>query len=281
MSSGRGKPDRTLGVMMHLEINGQRIFYTVAGSDDESLPVVLATHATLMDTVSLEKLVEPIAEAGFRVVSFDLRGHGRTVYDKQPYMIEDMAVDALALMDHLGVARFTFLGEGQGAVLALRTALAAPERVQRLVLIGATAAAPDDAENQALNAAMDVWCTLGPNPEVYGLVAEYATGTSEDARALLARWRQSPWRDYRVAADALANREDFVHRLSEITCPALILHGREDFFVPVELGEAVAQGLGGETDFGVIEGERQTISIAFDPRVAQRVTEWLVKSNAQ
>lgn len=171
----------TLRLMSQVEVNGQSIFYTDQGDPEQ--PAVLATHATLMDTVSLEKLTEAIAAAGFRVITFDLRGHGQTVYDKTPYMIENMAADALALADHLGVERFTLLGEGQGAVLALRTALAAPERVERLVLIGATAGAPDDAENDALHAAMDVWCTLGPNPEVYGLVATFATATPEDAQA--------------------------------------------------------------------------------------------------
>lgn len=269
----------TLRRMSQVEVNGQRIFYTDQG--DVGQPVVLATHATLMDTVSLAKLTAAIAAAGFRVITFDLRGHGQTVYDKTPYMIEDMAADALGLMDHLDVDRFTFLGEGQGAVLALRTALAAPQRVQALALIGPTAAAPDDAENDALHAAMDVWCTLGPNPEVYGLVAEFATGTPEDAQALLTRWQQSAWKDYRPAANALANRTDFVADLHKIECPALVLHGSEDFFVPIELGQTVAQSLGGNTEFDVIAGERQTISIAFDQRVSGRVTAWLTQTNAQ
>ncbi len=265
--------------MPSIELDGQRIFYTDTGEQD--LPVVLGTHATLMDTVSLEPLTASIAAAGYRVVAFDLRGHGQTVYDKTPYMIEDMAADALGLMDHLGVQSFTFLGEGQGAVLALRTALAAPDRVERLVLIGPTAAAPDAAENGALHAAMEIWCTQGPDPAVYRLVAEFATGTPEDAEALFGRWQRSAWADYRESSNALANRTDFVDLLSKIECPALVLHGTTDFFVPRELGEAVARNLGGPTVFEPIEGERQSISIAFDPRVGQHVTTWLAGTHAQ
>lgn len=271
--------------MPHVDANGQQIYYTDTGG--ENLPVVIATHATLMDTVSLEPLTNAIAAAGFRVIAFDLRGHGQTVYDKQPYMIEDMAADALAVADHLGVQSFTFLGEGQGAVLALRTALVAPERVTQLVLIGPTATAPDAAENAALDAAMEVWCTLGPNPEVYGMVARYATGTPPDAEkaeaadALLQRWQDSNWRDYRPAADALANRTDFVHLLSSITAPTLIIHGEGEFFVPPALGELVAENLGGQTAFSLLSGERQTITVAYDPRVAERVTAWLVQDDTE
>lgn len=265
--------------MPSVELDGQRIFYTDTGGQD--LPVVLGTHATLMDTVSLEPLTASIAAAGYRVVAFDLRGHGQTVYDKTPYMIEDMAADALGLMDHLGVQSFTFLGEGQGAVLALRTALAAPDRVERLVLIGPTAAAPDAAENDALHAAMEIWCTQGPDPAAYRLVAEFATGTPEDAEALFGRWQRSAWADYRESSNALANRTDFVDLLGKIECPAFVLHGTTDFFVPRELGEAVARNLGGPTVFEPIEGERQSISIAFDPRVGQHVTTWLAGTHAQ
>ncbi|MUM15548.1 alpha/beta hydrolase [Mycobacterium sp. CBMA271] len=264
--------------MPHVELNGQSIFYTDTGEHD--LPVVLGTHATLMDTVSLEELTKRISEAGFRVVTFDLRGHGQTVYDKNPYMIEDMVGDAVGLMDHLGVQSFTFLGEGQGAVLALRTALAAPARIKGLVLLGSTAAAPDASENAALEAAMDIWCTNGPDPAVYGLVAQFATGTQKDADALLERWQRSDWKHYREASNALANRTDFVAQLGSIVAPALVLHGTEDFFVPIQLGKTVAENLGGETVFETIDGERQTISVAFNPRVAEHVTAWLTKTNA-
>ncbi|MGC7376637.1 alpha/beta hydrolase, partial [Mycobacteroides abscessus subsp. abscessus] len=81
--------------MPFVDVNGQRIHYTDSGEG----PVIVATHATLMDTVSLEPLTSRLPG---RVVSFDLRGHGKTVYDKQPYDYNDVAEDVLALVDHLG-----------------------------------------------------------------------------------------------------------------------------------------------------------------------------------
>lgn len=254
--------------MPNVEVNGQSIYYTDRGEG----PVFLASHATLMDTVSLERLTDRIPG---RVVAFDLRGHGKTVYDQKPYDYADVARDALALMDHLGVDGFTFLAEGQGAVVALRTALAAPGRVERLMLIGPTADAASVSENAALDASMDVWCTLGPDPEVYHLVAQYATGTPEDAEDRLRRWSESAWRDYRPAADALANRTRFVDELPNITCPTLIVHGTGDFYVPIELGREVANNLGGPVKFVELPTERQAITVAFDPRVGDAVLSWL------
>ncbi|MFA4080532.1 alpha/beta hydrolase [Mycobacteroides salmoniphilum] len=255
--------------MPNVEVNGQSIHYTDNGGPG---PVILATHATLMDLVSLDKLTRRLPG---RVVVFDLRGHGKTVYDRQPYDYLDVARDALGLMDHLGVERFTFLGEGQGAVVALRTALAAPERVERLILIGPTADAASISENAALDASMDVWCHHGPDPEVYHLVAQYATGTPEDAADLLERWQTSAWRDYRPAATALASRTRFVDELHAITCPTLIVHGNGDFYVPIEFGKEVAENLGGPTEFVELHTERQAITVAFDPRVGDAVLSWL------
>lgn len=254
--------------MPFVDVNGQRIHYTDSGEG----PVIVATHATLMDTVSLEPLTSRLPG---RVISFDLRGHGKTVYDKQPYDYNDVAEDVLALVDHLGIPTFTFLGEGQGAVVALRTALKAPDRVERLVLIGPTADAPSVSENAALDAAMDIWCTTGPDPSVYARVAEHATGTPQDAEDLLQRWTDSAWKDYRPAADALANRTRFVDELPKITCPALVVHGSADFFVPAVFGKEVADNLGGPTTWVEIPTQEQAITMAFDSRVGDAVVGWL------
>lgn len=251
-------------------INGQKIHYTDAGSG----PPVIATHATLMDLISLERVTTKLVDAGYRVVAFDLRGHGQTVYDQQPYTYVDVAGDAIGLADHLGIDRFIFVAEGQGAVVALRTALLAPQRVRALALIGPTADAPSQGENSALDAAMDMWCTAGPT-QLWQTIAEHATSTPEDAAALIARWTTSAWRDYRPAADALAARTRFVDQLPSITCPTLILHGTGDYYVPVELGREVANHLGGPTTFVPIETTSQAITIAFDPRIANELLAWL------
>ncbi len=253
-----------MGAVPYVTVNSQKIHYTDAGQG----PVVIATHATLMDTVSLEPLTDRVIAAGFRVIAFDLRGHGQTVYDQQPYSFEDVAADVIGLADELGIDRFALLAEGQGAVVSLRTALLAPERVVALALIGPTADAASESENAALSATMDIWCTVGPDPFLYRIVADSASASPAEGEKLLARWQASAWRDYRPAADALANRSRFVDQLPAITCPALIVHGSGDFYVPQELGMQVAENLGGPAEFVSVPTENQAITVAFDPRVA-------------
>jgi len=84
-----------------------------------------------------------VAELGqrYRALAPDIRGHGAAA-DRRPVGFSDCVGDVLGEV-HGG---FTLTGYSMGARLALRVALSAPERVQRLVLIGGTAGIADDVE---------------------------------------------------------------------------------------------------------------------------------------
>lgn len=76
-----------------------------------------------------------LADAGYRPVAFDNRGHGRSSksYDPADYAPEAMAGDAAALLDHLGVPRAHVMGYSMGARVSAFMALAYPERVATLI----------------------------------------------------------------------------------------------------------------------------------------------------
>jgi pimeloyl-ACP methyl ester carboxylesterase len=74
-----------------------------------------------------------------RCVTFDLRGAGRSEDPGGPFTTRDLAADALALLDHLGLERAHVLGAFLGGLVAQELALAAQERVASLVLVGAYA----------------------------------------------------------------------------------------------------------------------------------------------
>ena len=69
-----------------------------------------------------------------RVIAFDNRGVGRSSVPRLPWSIEDLAVDALELMDHLEIERADLLGISMGGMIAQRVAIARPARVNALVL---------------------------------------------------------------------------------------------------------------------------------------------------
>jgi pimeloyl-ACP methyl ester carboxylesterase len=79
-----------------------------------------------------------LERAGYRTVALDLRGHGESAkpHDPAAYDEDDMAGDVLALIDHLGLDRPHLLGYSMGARLSLAAALAAPGRLDKLILGG-------------------------------------------------------------------------------------------------------------------------------------------------
>lgn len=69
-----------------------------------------------------------------RVVTFDNRGVGRSSSPPLPWAIDDLAQDALELMDHLELPHADLLGVSMGGMIAQRMAIGAPERVRAMIL---------------------------------------------------------------------------------------------------------------------------------------------------
>jgi pimeloyl-ACP methyl ester carboxylesterase len=112
---------------------GVRIRWETRG---EGEPVLLVQG--LGYTLEMWHRVAPvIADAGFRVVSFDNRGVGRSDVPPGPYAYADMAADAVAVLDAAGIESAHVYGVSMGGAISQQLAIDAPERVRSLVL-GAT-----------------------------------------------------------------------------------------------------------------------------------------------
>jgi pimeloyl-ACP methyl ester carboxylesterase len=82
--------------------------------------------------------METLTEAGYRAIAIDNRGHGKSSlsYEPEDYRSSKMAADAVALLDHLGIAKAHFMGYSMGARVCAFAAIAFPERVATLVFGG-------------------------------------------------------------------------------------------------------------------------------------------------
>ncbi|HUB09526.1 MAG TPA: alpha/beta fold hydrolase [Myxococcales bacterium] len=113
------------------EVAGARVRYLDAGPRDAPAVVLLHGFASSLDTWLP---VLPALERGHRVLALDLKGFGWTDRPEGDYSPEAQAKLVLALMDARGIHRAAVVGHSWGASIALAMALAAPERVDRLVL---------------------------------------------------------------------------------------------------------------------------------------------------
>ncbi len=111
-----------------------------AESHGEGELTVLLVHAGVTDQRSWAHVIDALP--GHRCLSYDARGYGRTTYEPEDGW--SLAGDALAVLDAYDVGSAVVVGCSMGGRTALDLALAHPERVQRLVLIGtAVTGAPE------------------------------------------------------------------------------------------------------------------------------------------
>lgn len=112
---------------------GARLVYEEHGAGDQ---VLVYVHGLLMDSGMNRALARSLADQGHRVVLIDVLGHGRS--DKPlhaaAYRMDDYGREVVALLDHLGIDRAVVGGISLGANISLQVAVAAPDRVQAMVL---------------------------------------------------------------------------------------------------------------------------------------------------
>lgn len=114
------------------EVNGINIYYEVHG---EGTPLVLL-HGGYVDS-DMWTIETLILSQSFQVIEIDSRGHGRSTDGEGAISYELMADDTLKLLDQLEINNAHFAGWSDGAVIAAQIAAYHPERVNKLVLIGA------------------------------------------------------------------------------------------------------------------------------------------------
>ncbi len=130
---------------------GVRIHYAEQG-DPHGHAVILLHGYT--DSWFSYSLVLPLLNERYHVYALDLRGHGDSERPAAGYGMRDLAADVLAFMDAQRLVRVTVVGHSMGSFVAQQLALAAPERVARLVLIGSVSAPGRSATVSELDAAV-------------------------------------------------------------------------------------------------------------------------------
>lgn len=111
--------------------DGTRLHYAEQG-DSGGRPVLLL-HGYSDSWFSFSPVL-PLLPA-CHAFALDQRGHGNSDRPGGGYSMRDLAADAVAFMDAVGLERATVVGHSMGGFVAQQVALAAPERVERLVLI--------------------------------------------------------------------------------------------------------------------------------------------------
>jgi 3-oxoadipate enol-lactonase / 4-carboxymuconolactone decarboxylase len=111
--------------------NNRRLFYRLEGRDDK--PVLVLSHSIGADQGMWAPQV-PGLLSHFRVLRYDIRGHGASDVPKGDYSIEELGREVLGLADALKISEFAFCGLSLGGAIGQWLGIHAADRVSRLVL---------------------------------------------------------------------------------------------------------------------------------------------------
>jgi pimeloyl-ACP methyl ester carboxylesterase len=252
-------------------VNGQQIAYDDTGGDG---PVVVLAHGFLMDRSMFKPQVEALRRV-YRVVTWDERGFGDTVYDGKPFTYWDLATDCVALLDHLGIDRAVIGGMSQGGFISLRVALADPDRVRALVLLDTQAGTEDPEVVPLYQGMLDEWVANGPSDDTVSAAAALIIGEPGLNEDWIARWKARPHEALAHPGETLIARDDITPRLGEIVVPALVIHGTSDVSITMDKAEALAAGLPGSTGVVTIEGGTHSANLTHPKQVNEAIRAFL------
>ena len=246
-------------------VDGISFHYTRTGSPPPNLVLL---HGFGSSTFSWRKVVGPLGQ-GAQVTAFDRPGFGFSerpaVTDVlNPYTPEAQVDLTLGLLDALGVQRAVLVGHAAGAAVAVEVALAHPERVAGLVLVGPAlrSGGPSILVRGVFNTPQAT--RLGPyivrqfaeEPGLELLRRTYADPaglTDADAAGYRRPFRATNW-DGALWEVTKANRPlNLLPRLAELRVPTLVVAGAEDGVVPPEQHQQVAAAIAG-AELEVLDG---------------------------
>jgi 3-oxoadipate enol-lactonase len=231
--------------MPFVERPGYRIHYQASGPADA--PPLLLIMGLGLGAEAWHNLPERLSQR-FRVIVFDNRGVGRSTASRQRFRIRDLADDARAVLDALGVGTAFVFGISMGGMIAQELVLRHPTRVRPLVL-GATFGSHFRSHKPRLGVARDLLLSSvsvpAPRRMARILVADEFFALHPDR---FTAWLTNLGRPNRSAARrqilAIALHET-ERRLGQIRAATLVVTGDRDRLVPPRNSQRLARMIPG------------------------------------
>ncbi|MEU3622745.1 alpha/beta hydrolase [Amycolatopsis coloradensis] len=271
-------------------VNGIELCHETFGSPEDRPLLMIMGLASQMIWWD-DELCENLAAMRFFVIRYDNRDAGRSsrmsgrvslplayTLRTAPYSLKDMADDAAALLDELGVRSAHVVGASMGGMVAQTLAIEHPARVRSLTSIMSTTgnrfvgrpsakamtmllSAPPRSREQYVDSLVRTFRAIG------------SPGYPFDEPRMRERAERSfdrgvnPGGTARQLAAIVSSRDRF-HALRNLTVPALVVHGSKDPLVHVSGGRATARALR-ESELDVVPGMGHDLPRAIWPRLVR------------
>ena len=217
--------------------------------DQGSGPAVVLTSGWPFDSRSWEPQVHPLLAAGYRVITYDRRGFGRSSRPGTGYDFDTLAADLGTVLNELDLRDVIFVGHSVSSMVGVLAAAADPDRFARLILVGPSPRYIDDegyvggfsrADIDELLDSLDsnyLGWSAAMAPVIMGNAERPELG--EELTNSFCRADPEIARDFARATFLSDNRAD----LGRVRIPSLVLQCSQDVIAPVAVGEYVSREL--------------------------------------
>lgn len=203
-------------------------------------PALVLIHGLGGAKEDFEGCMASLARRGWRVVAFDMRGHGPgdRPSGASAYSLDTFADDTLAVADSCHLDRFHLLGHSVGGMVARRVALAHPERVASLTLVDTTHGPMPGLDPVLAEGAAWIALNQGMAELRRRMTERDPLGTPAHQRLMRERpgyeefnerkWAALSPEMYAALVVEIATQPDQLQDLRRITCPTLVMVGEQD-----------------------------------------------------
>ena len=264
----------------NIKITANNITVTYNDEGPENAPVIIFIHGFPFSKEMWNKQIDEL-KGKFRVIAYDVRGHGNSWSGTDDFSIELFVKDLLSLMDTLEIEKTALCGLSMGGYIALNAIENHPHRFDSLILCDTSCSADSpEAKEKRMKAIEGIWEngiekfaddsiknffaseSFIKKKDVIAGVREIMIGTTEKSviRTLL----------------ALSNRKETCTTLWKIKVPVLILVGEEDKITPPEAAQFMHEEINGSV-MSVIENAGHLSNLENPDQFNQQLKRFLKK----
>lgn len=261
--------------MPNIQINDIDTYYEDTG---DGQPLFLI-HGLGSSSRNWELQADYFAEK-YRVITYDLRGHGRTSKPPGPYSMRTFAKDAAALLTGLEAAPAHVVGISMGGMIAFELAVRYPELLKSLVIVNSV----PDMRLTSPREYLEMWPrflilkALGVRRMGMALGKRLFPKPEQDElrQVFVERWAQNDKRAYEQALWAVLGWSVEAH-LEEIHCPALVIAAEKDYW-PLDVKQSYVKKMP-NARLAVIADARHAVAVEKPDEFNRILDEFLASQN--
>lgn len=251
--------------------DGTRLYVRDVGA---GFPVVFL-HSWMLSSQMWQYQVAALRSAGYRCITFDRRGHGRSDEPGSGYDLERLTGDLECILDVLDLREVALVGHSFGCVEAVRyAAREGRSRVRKLALLCGTTPFlrktddnPNGIDDVAFEFLRTVWRAdfakwLDENTEAF-----FTPGTNELTKRWIGNMMLATPLDVGIACNETMVAADVREDLRSLTIPTLVVHGDADASAPLALTGAPTAALVPHATFHVYEGAPHGLFVTHQERL--------------